>query len=585
MKKALPVLLVMLFFFVVVVGFVTYYIQESLAPINNQASTAWWNSNWSYRLPITVNSGVFERSDLPVQKELNFTQFLVDLEQTAAFDSDSLRIVEVNQAGTTIDQDVVFQFDPAVDYNEANNAKGTLIWLMNNTTAPNSSRYFQIYFDLKSKNHPPADVDALVVTVDDVDHKGFESIKTTTEDAEYYFHKDGGGFATLIDSENKDWINWNSATGSLGQFRGIPNMVHPNDGGYFHPGKTDNITTLISTGPIKTTFMSKSKNLEWEAIWEIYPNFANMTVKKIPDKKYWFLYEGTPGGTFELNNDRLTRSDNTSINASEEWTTDIQGEEWVYVSDGTVNRSLFLINHQEDEHIDGYRDQDNMTVFGFGRNQGNRYLTGINKTFTIGLIDSKEFNTVKKEVQSIYKSVTITTSDPEAFDPSEPTEDPGFTNTPTVTPSEIIPSDTPRETPSHTPTFTPSVTPSATPTEEFGDTPVNTPTPTDIIISSATPIEDSPLPNTPTPTIYVGTVCGKSDVTNDGMFTLVDFSAYAEMYGIGNRECTDTGIDYGVCGGRDVDRDGDLDLTDFGGENIGFAQRYYPRTSCALSTD
>ena len=41
-------------------------------------------------------------------------------------------------------------------------------------------------------------------------------------------------------------------------------------------------------------------------------------------------------------------------------------------------------------------------------------------------------------------------------------------------------------------------------------------------------------------------------------------------------------MDYGTCGGRDVNRDGKLNIADFGGAGIGFAQRYYPKLSCAL---
>ena len=55
-----------------------------------------------------------------------------------------------------------------------------------------------------------------------------------------------------------------------------------------------------------------------------------------------------------------------------------------------------------------------------------------------------------------------------------------------------------------------------------------------------------------------------------------------DRYGTGRNTCADKDVDYGACGGRDVNRDGKLNIADFGGAGIGFAQRYYPKTSCAL---
>ncbi len=85
-----------------------------------------------------------------------------------------------------------------------------------------------------------------------------------------------------------------------------------------------------------------------------------------------------------------------------------------------------------------------------------------------------------------------------------------------------------------------------------------------------------------TPTDITGNRCGKADTDGDGRFTIVDFVQFALAYGIGKNTCVDKDEDYGPCGGRDVNRDGKLSIQDFGEPRIGFAQRYYPKTSCAL---
>ncbi|MCA9379993.1 hypothetical protein KC675_02320 [Candidatus Dojkabacteria bacterium] len=116
----------------------------------------------------------------------------------------------------------------------------------------------------------------------------------------------------------------------------------------------------------------------------------------------------------------------------------------------------------------------------------------------------------------------------------------------------------------------------------------NTSTPTPII--TATQVQASPTPTTnvgpsptqtPTPPI-AGNICGKADIDGNGRFSITDFAEFAKSYGTGKNTCADKDLNYGVCGGRDVNRDGKLNIADFGGAGIGFAQRYYPKTSCAL---
>lgn len=124
--------------------------------------------------------------------------------------------------------------------------------------------------------------------------------------------------------------------------------------------------------------------------------------------------------------------------------------------------------------------------------------------------------------------------------------------------------------PSPTNIFVPSVSPS-----DIISTPVITPT--QLQPSSTT----SPT-IIPTPSELSGNTCGKSDIDDDGRFSIADFAEFAKSYGIGGNTCADKDVDYGSCGGRDVNRDGKLNIADFGAPGIGFAQRYYPKASCAI---
>ncbi|HRN85837.1 MAG TPA: DUF1565 domain-containing protein [Candidatus Dojkabacteria bacterium] len=116
---------------------------------------------------------------------------------------------------------------------------------------------------------------------------------------------------------------------------------------------------------------------------------------------------------------------------------------------------------------------------------------------------------------------------------------------------------------------------SPTPTTSLGSTPTLTPT---LTLKPTPPLAAS---NTPTPPI-TGNICGKADIDGDGKFSIADFAEFAKSYGTGKNTCADKDVEYGSCGGRDVNRDGKLNIADFGAAGIGFAQRYYPKLSCAI---
>ncbi len=357
--------------------------------------------------------------DKPAEIVLNFSSLLSTLGESGAFDVNSIRVVEVNDSKAILNDLVAYQFDQDSSFNATSNALGTLVFMLDGATAGGAERYFDIYFDVQGTYpYTPPNFSPRVLTSDNIEDAGQLSFKIETENGTYFYHKEGGGFSSLNDSEGNDWINHSTASGSAGEYRGIPNMVHPSDGGFFHPGSGTLTSTLVSEGPLKTSIHSRTADSQWEVLWEIYPDYARMRVLKAAGN-YWFLYEGTPGGTFDLNEDQIIRSDGTQTSAATSWTGAITGEEWLFFSDPAVGRSLYLAHHEQDSIVDSYWPMnEEMTVFGFGRDGNLRHLQNSNE-FTIGLSDETSQAAVAVAVNGAYRSLGISLGAAESSNVSE----------------------------------------------------------------------------------------------------------------------------------------------------------------------
>ena len=479
-------------------------------PDSAAANDPWWDTLWGYRVAVTVDAAGFDRVDKVAEIDINFTDLLTGLGDNGKFDPDSIRVVEI--VGEDVVDDLVpFQFDRASNYNANNNAAGTLVILLTGNTAAAAARQYHVYFDVVGDSFTPPNIPSYVSMKTITDAYGFETIRLVGTNSTYHYHKTGGGFASLFDVDEKDWIGWNSAAGGTGDFRGIPNMVHPIDGGYFHPGRANVTSSILSRGPLKVTIRSTSLDGTWVTQWEIFPSYARMTVQKVVSgKAYWLLYEGTPGGLLDLTTDLVTKSDGTSAAANVAWVGDIPGEEWVYFTDPSLGRSLYVVHHQEDEIVDSYTPDSGkkMTILGFGRSVNSRFLTGLPAEMTFGLVDETSSAEVAGAIYNAYKPLSYTlagaerspvppTATPTKAPTEAPTETPTATptETPTATPTET-PTATPTDTPTATPTDTPTATPTSTPTQTATATvtPTYTPTPTATATATATPTATATRP-------------------------------------------------------------------------------------------
>ena len=381
----------------------------------------WWNTSRSFRVPITVNAASFERYEKPVEISLDFTRMLSDLGQAGTLAENSIRIVETDSQGAVLNDEVQFQFDKDTGFNAATKASGTMVFIMNGTTRSNQTRYYQVYFGLTGVSYSPLTVTPQLTLADNVMDEGQTSYQIGAAGSTYYFQKEAGGFSSLVDASNNDWINFHPlpALSAGGAYRGIPNVY---EGGIFHPGHKNATSSIVSQGPLKIRVKAVSTNGKWESFWDFYPGYATMTMTKA-GASYWWLYEGTPGGLLEINKDFMVRSDNKKTLLSETTLDDIPTQEWAYFSDPTVDRSLFVSHHEDDTSVDEYWPmQGLMTVFGFARS--NNPLTGLLTTvpehFTMGLMDGTEFAQSSKTVYSAYKDMRITKGAAEQYDNANP---------------------------------------------------------------------------------------------------------------------------------------------------------------------
>ena len=370
-------------------------------------ATTWWNNNWNYRAAVTVNSGSYQRFNRPAEISINFTDYVSSADSSTAIDLNSIRVHEVNSNGQIIAGNIQFQFDPAEDYNAANNATGALVFLLRNNTAANSNRFFHVYFDVTGGGYTLPTFTNQVNVTDNVFDEGQNSFLIDTDTANYYYQKISGGFSSIVDNSGKDWLNYHPTGGAAGHYRGIPNLVPPWDGGHFHPGTTTSNSTLIHQGPLKATIQSTTTDGLWKVKWEFFPQFARMTVV-LAEKNFWFLYEGTPGGILDTN-DFVVRPNGSVLPYTSSWNGDLPTEEWVYFSDTQEGKSIFLAHHENDTAVDSYRQKNNkMTVFGFGRNGSQSLIQPQTHHFTIGLANSTDFGSTSATLLSAYKDISVT---------------------------------------------------------------------------------------------------------------------------------------------------------------------------------
>jgi hypothetical protein len=113
----------------------------------------------------------------------------------------------------------------------------------------------------------------------------------------FVYQLDAGGVSHLFDPTGADWIRFAPGEpsvpgGAAHIFRGLPNMVHPDNIG--HPGHA-HCRTTAEDGALLT----KSRDGLWGWRVEMRGRWLVFDVHTVPeDRRYWFLYEGPPAGQY-----------------------------------------------------------------------------------------------------------------------------------------------------------------------------------------------------------------------------------------------------------------------------------------------
>lgn len=351
-----------------------------------------WHGSQPFRVPVSIGAAGHVRHDLAASVEWDPRRMAAAPPQ-----GDSLRVVEVDEAGVILDGEVPFQFDPG----EEDRADSLVLWLGGETGA-DASRRFLVYLGTVGGG-PGVAVEPRVRVSETVDEEQ-ESYRIETPGATWYFHRHGAGFSSLEDAGGHDWIGFRPEGGSAGQFRGIPNLVYPE--GYFHPGGSGCRSRLTARGPLRASIDSECGGGEWAARWDIHPGYARLTVLRAP-RPFWFLYEGTPGGALD-ERDLMVLASGESQPAARGRDGDLPGPEWLYFADTGLGRALFLAHHHDDRFADAYFPMEgNMTVFGFGREQLNGYLRRTPSRFSVGLVEGTDPTAVWRVVAGFVEPLKI----------------------------------------------------------------------------------------------------------------------------------------------------------------------------------
>jgi hypothetical protein len=248
------------------------------------------------------------------------------------------------------------------------------------------------------------------VSLTEVDYAGLAHYKIATSNATYFLEKSGAGLSRLLDPDGTDWLNFEPTpgTGAAGEFRGFPNAVHQQAGNYFHPRNenTDASTTKIEhSSPTRVTVSATGMSGGWACRYDFFATHCTFTMTKMPSGfKYWVLYEGTPGGQYDDTDWWMTSAKDAKTPLTTPHEGDIPAPEWIAFGDQRLSRALVLYHHEDDDHPDRfYQMQRKMTVFGFGRQGGNKFLDRVAQRFSIGFVERGTYEQIRRELQSEWQ--------------------------------------------------------------------------------------------------------------------------------------------------------------------------------------
>jgi hypothetical protein len=167
-------------------------------------------------------------------------------------------------------------------------------------------------------------------------------------------------------------------------------------------------STLVPSTGDHAQIRSVSADSAYDVTWDFYADHATLTVNAMP-ANYWFLYEGTPGGTLG-SEDYWVKASETNMGISNPFDADLPSPEWVYFVDGTLSRSLFLARHEDDSFREKYWNGGAMTVWGFARETDTPTVRpALPAKLSIGLVESSDHAVLTNAVNAVLGGSSDTT--------------------------------------------------------------------------------------------------------------------------------------------------------------------------------
>lgn len=245
------------------------------------------------------------------------------------------------------------------------------------------------------------------------DARGRPIVTVATGGATFVFDLLGGGIASMLDPDGRDWVSHGPAAGARGRYRGIPNLINPEGG--FHPGDDlceSRFEAVEGEGGAVATVRSATSDARWQCRWTFHDGHAVMDVEKAAHS-YWFLYEGTPGSTYDETRTWMMDSAGTRTRATESWERRLPDPRWIAFGRDGSPRVLFVADatpRAADVTDSFWSMERSMTVFGFGRSlrQGPRWhhLSEVPARFVVGFVEATDHATVGKRVAEILREAS-----------------------------------------------------------------------------------------------------------------------------------------------------------------------------------
>src|SRR5689334_8429617 len=184
-----------------------------------------------------------------------------------------------------------------------------------------------------------------------------ECFRVETPSAIYLYGRRGAGFASIVDPEGHDWVSYHHRDKARGEYRGLPKCGQPVK--YFHCGygfgqyANDNwfTSTVVLHEPGHVRIHCETAHHDATGEWDFFPDYATITLLKIPGDLYWFLYEGTPGGALDAAEDFVIRAGGRKTPLSAPWKEVVP---WVVFGAKESPHGLLLFHHQSGSPMDSY---------------------------------------------------------------------------------------------------------------------------------------------------------------------------------------------------------------------------------------